>query len=131
MGMLGPPTAVEDGVADLPGSGNSLLCLARSSSSAVDLRATAGLNAESLNVALLRPGSLGGTVIVFVELVAQGADADVQKFGGVGSVSFALFQGGQDVALFKLAQGAKLAGMAAGGRNPFLSEPQVVRFERR
>jgi len=45
MGMLGPPTAVEDGVADLPGSGNSLLCLARSSSSAVDLRATAALNA--------------------------------------------------------------------------------------
>ena len=39
---------------------------------------------------------------VFVQLVPQGADADVEQLRGVSAVAFAFFQRRQDVELFKI-----------------------------
>jgi hypothetical protein len=50
---------------------------------------------------------LAGGAVVFVELVAEGADADVEDFGGMGAVAFATVQGREDMRLFELGEGGK------------------------
>ena len=42
--------------------------------------------------------------VVFVEFVAEGADADVEELGGVGAVAVALLEGGETVAFFHFGQ---------------------------
>src|SRR5260370_12258407 len=83
------------------------------------------------------PGSIGDGVasrrfeIVFVELVAEGADANAEKFCRVGAITLAAFQGGEDVAFLDFAEAAEFADAAfggAGGHHPLGGEPPLRRL---
>src|ERR1043166_6094214 len=78
---------------------------------------------------MLVGGSGFGRVAVFVELVAKGADADVEQFGGLGAVSFALLQGGQNMASLQLAQGAEFIATFDRRRARIRSETQMLWLE--
>ena len=61
-----------------------------------------GLNAEELAL-LASGGRIRAAIVVFVEFVAKGADADAQYFGSVRAIAFALVESGEDVSLFHFA----------------------------
>ena len=56
---------------------------------------------------------LGRGAVVFVQFVAEGADADVQHLGGVGAVAFAASKRGENVVLLQIRQRGKLAAVPA------------------
>src|SRR6266704_1520648 len=83
-------------------------------------------------------GSIGdgvagrGFEIVFVELVAEGANADAEKFCRVGAITLAAFQGGEDVAFLYLAEAAEFADAVfagAGDLRRLGGEPQVRQLQ--
>src|SRR5260370_25811056 len=83
------------------------------------------------------PGSIGDGFasrrfeIVFVELVAEGADANAEKFCRVGAITLAPFQGGEDVAFLAFAEAAGFADAPFGGSRappPRAGEPPVRRL---
>ena len=51
---------------------------------------------------------------VFVELVAQGPNADAQQLGGMGAVADGLVHGCKYMALFKFGERQQILGMGAG-----------------